>query len=130
MAASINTTITTPIRELADDAVTEDRTAALHRVTRINRRLALLLVAALVAIAAAAFFLDATPSTSRSDAAATARLNGAAAQYEAIRTSRANAAATARLDGAAAQYEAIRRSAALEADAARLQLQADVRAGR
>ena len=128
MAASIDATITPPIRELADDTATEDRTAALRKVTRLNRRLALLVVAALVAIAAAAVFLDAEPTTTRADAASTARWNAAGEQYEAIRTSRANAAGAARLDAAAAQYEAIRRSAALEADASRLQLQADMRA--
>lgn len=127
--AAIDTTITTPTRHMGD-AATEDRAAALHRITRVNRRLALLLVAAVVAIAAAALFLDAAPSTTRADAASTARWNEAATQYEAVRTARANAAGTARLDAAATHYEAIRRAAALDADAARLQGQADVRADR
>lgn len=131
MATTTPTAPTAPAApRISDPATVEDRSADLRRITRLNRRLALFLVAALVAVAAVALLVDGSPSPSRADAASTARWGEAAAQYEAMRAVRANHAWTARLDAAATHHEAIRRVAALDADAARLTRQAEVRAAR
>ena len=96
----------------------------LRRLGRINRRLVLLLGASIVAIAVALsllLVLDRAPSVSAADAASTARLNGAAGQYDAIRQTRSDQAWTARLEAAAAHDEAIRLSRSNQAWAARLE---------
>lgn len=105
-------------------------TQELGRLGRINNRLVLLLGASAAAIAVVlslVLILDRAPSVSPADAASTARLNGAAAQYDAIRQTRSNQAWTARLEAAAVHHEAVRRTRALEADAARLTQQAGLR---